>query len=392
MPDDRAPEKASAPAPVVVGVAGAGFAARLHVAGWRRVAGVPVEVRGVAAAHPARARAFAAEFDVPVAYHDFDALLADPAVTVVDLGVPNDRHAPFAIAALRAGKHVIVEKPLTGCFAPRREMSADSMRREALGAADAMLAAAEEAGRHLCYAENWLYAPAVVKAERLLGAAGGTILRMQGEESHSGTHSEPNKHWITAGGGALLGKGCHPLAAMLHLKARDGHRACSVVAQTASLTKVDAFERESRHFLRSGYEDVEDWGCMLVTFTDGTVAEVTAADTVLGGVRNQLTVFASNAVIEANLNPNTAVRAYVPDADVFEPEYLSEKLETKAGWSYPSPDEDWMHGYPQELQDFAEAIAFGRSPKSSGQLGRDVLEVVYAAYVSVEEGRRVELR
>jgi predicted dehydrogenase len=51
-----------------------------------------------------------------------------------------------------------------------------------------------------------------------------------------------------------------------------------------------------------------------------------------------------------------------------------------------------MEGYPQELQDFAEAIARGRPPKSGARLGRDVLEVIYAAYVSVEEGRRIELR
>ena len=381
-----------APTVVVVAIAGAGFVARLHIAGWRQIAGIPVEVRGVAAAHPERAQQFAAEFGLQVAYRDFDELLADPAVTVVDLGVPNNLHERFAIEALRAGKHVIVEKPLTGCFTPRAEMAAGTMQREALRSADAMLAAADDAGRHLCYAENWLYAPPFVKAERLLDAAGGTILRMQGEESHSGTHSEPNKHWITAGGGALLGKGCHPLAAVLHLKAREGQRAQSVVAQVASLTKVEAFARESPQFLRTGYEDVEDWGSMLVTFTDGSVAEVTAADTTLGGVRNRLTVFASNAVVEANLNPNTAVRAYAPDAAVFEPEYLSEKLETKAGWSYPSPDEDWMQGYPQELQDFAEAVAHGRPPKSGAQLGRDVLEVIYAAYVSVEERRRVELR
>jgi predicted dehydrogenase len=378
--------------PVVVGIAGAGFVARLHIDGWRRVTGVPVEVRGVAAAHPERARSFAAEFGLAVAYRDVEELLADPAVTVLDLCVPNDRHEPFAIAGLQAGKHVIVEKPLTGCFAPRAGQTAEAMQREALRSADAMLAASEAAQRQLCYAENWLYAPPFVKAERLLAAAGGTVLRMQGEESHSGTHSEPNKHWVTAGGGSLLGKGCHPLAAILHLKASEGHRARSVVAQTASLTKVAAFENEAEHFLRTGYEDVEDWGCMLVTFTDGTVAEVTAADAVLGGVRNRFTVFASNAVIEANLNPNTAVRAYAPSAEVFEPEYLSEKLETKAGWSYPAPDEDWMQGYPQELQDFAEAIADGRPSKSSARLGRDVLEVIYGAYVSVEEGRRVDLR
>ncbi|MDQ1481110.1 MAG: hypothetical protein QOI44_1971, partial [Actinomycetota bacterium] len=94
---------------VVVGIAGAGFVARLHIEGWRKVAGVGVVVRGVAAAHPERAQQFASEFDLQVAYANFDELLADPAVTVVDLGVPNNLHERFAIAALRAGKHVIVE-------------------------------------------------------------------------------------------------------------------------------------------------------------------------------------------------------------------------------------------------------------------------------------------
>jgi predicted dehydrogenase len=377
--------------PVVVGLVGAGFAGRVHAGAWRRVAAVPVELRGVAASRQERAGALAEEFGLSKAYENVESLLADPQVTVVDLAAPNHLHEQLAVAAFAAGKHVIVEKPPTGCFAPRRTVDAPAMLREALRSADAMLAAAEAAGRWLCYAENWLYAPPVVKAARLLAAGGGAILRLQGEESHSGTHAEPNKHWVTAGGGALLGKGCHPLGAMLHLKGREGQRARSVLAETASLTKVDAVGGQAGSFLGTGYEDVEDWGSMLVTFTDGTVGEVTAADTVLGGVRNRLTVFASNAVVEANLNPNTAVRAYAPDPSVFAGEYLSEKLETKAGWSYPSPDEDWMQGYPQELEHFAEAVAGGRAPTSDGQLGRDVLEVIYSAYLSAEEGRRVEL-
>src|SRR5262249_48048953 len=147
-------------------------------------------------------------------------------------------------------------------------------------------------------AENWVYAPPVVKARRLLDAAGGTVLRIRGEESHSGTHSEPNKRWATAGGGALLGKGSHPLGAALHLKREEGVRRDglpirprSVVAEVASLTKVASFAAEDEKFLRTGYHDVEDWGAMTVTFADGTVAEITAADTTLGGVRNTMTVF-----------------------------------------------------------------------------------------------------
>jgi predicted dehydrogenase len=72
-------------------------------------------------------------------------------------------------------------------------------------------------------------------------------------------------------------------------------------------------------------------------------------------------------------------------------EYLSEKLETHAGWSFPSPDEDWMQGYPQEAQDFAESIVHGRPPRSDVTLGRDVMVVIYAAYVAASEGRRVDL-
>ena len=281
--------------------------------------------------------------------------------------MPNNLHERFAVAALAAGKHVIVEKPLTGCFTPRHEMTAVAMQHEALRSADAMLAAAESAGRHLCYAENWIYAPPFVKAERLLEAAGGTILRMQGEESHSGTHSEPNKHWVTAGGGSLLGKGCHPLAAILHLKAREGHRAQSVIAQTASLTKVEAFAASRNTF------------CARATKMWRTGAACSSPSPTVRWQRSRPPTRRSAACGTGSpcsrrtrwwrrtSIPNTAVRAYAPDATVFEPEYLVEKIETKAGWSYPAPDEDWMQGYPQELQDFAEAIAHGRPPKSDAR-------------------------
>src|SRR5258708_1301138 len=66
------------PANVVAGMGGAGCVAGLHIPGWRQVTAVPVEVRGVAAAHADRAQQFATEFGVEVAYRDFDELLADP--------------------------------------------------------------------------------------------------------------------------------------------------------------------------------------------------------------------------------------------------------------------------------------------------------------------------
>ena len=373
-----------------IGIVGSGFVARLHAHAWRRVTGVDIELVTIASAHNERAAAFAREFDIAhVSAGAAEVIRADN-VDVVDLCVPNHLHASFAVEALTNNKHVVVEKPLTGCFVDRAAMSGQAMLEHAVAEADRVVLAADAAHGWCCYAENWVYAPPVTKAASLLAAAGGPVLRIQAEESHSGTHSEPNKHWLTAGGGALLGKGCHPLGAALMLKARDGARPASVIAQTNALTKVDAFARVPTP-IRTGYSDVEDFGLLVCTFDDGTIAEIVGADTTLGGVRNRLTAYATNAVVEANMNPNDAVRAYAPNADAFANEYLNEKLETHAGWSQPSPDEDWMQGYPQEMQDFAEAIAHDRPPRSDARLGRDVVAVTYGAYVAAEEGRRVDL-
>jgi predicted dehydrogenase len=166
-----------------------------------------------------------------------------------------------------------------------------------------------------------------------------------------------------------------------------------VTAEIGQLTETAAFRDSSPRYLRTVEgATVEDWGSMLVTFDDGTVAQISAADTVLGGIRNQLAVYGAKAVVLCNINPNDAVQAYAPEAGVFGDEYLVEKLETKAGWSSPQPDEDWMTGYPQEMQDFMEAVATGREPLSDGRLARDVTAVIYGAYLSAAEGRRVDLR
>jgi predicted dehydrogenase len=141
----------------------------------------------------------------------------------------------------------------------------------------------------------------------------------------------------------------------------------------------------------TGWEDVEDWSAAILTFEDGTKAVVTATDVSLGGVKNLLTAYCSNGVIQANINPNTSVQVYAPDASVWGEEYITEKIETKAGWQFPSPDEDWMRGYPQEMADFVDAVLEGREPLSGTRLARETIEVIYAAYVSAEEGRRVDL-
>ncbi|MBI1983683.1 MAG: Gfo/Idh/MocA family oxidoreductase, partial [Acidobacteria bacterium] len=371
-----------------------------HWEGYRRVFGVPVEVVGVTSKSSESREAFARERGIQ-AYDSFEAFC--DAVDVVDLCSPGVTHEPLAVEALRRGRHVVIEKPFTGYYGPGSEdfrgnsYPKDVMLREAMASCDRILAAARESGRKICYAENWVYAPAVQKEREILVKSGGQILWIIGDESHSGSHSPYYGIWKFSGGGSLVGKGCHPLTAALYLtraegEARDGKpiRPATVSARTHEITRLKDFRDAG--FLRTTYDDIEDYGQMHLTFGDGTVADIFSCELVLGGVHNWLEVFANNHRTRCNLNPVDALETYNPKEEFLKDVYVTEKIGTKQGWSHPAPDEDWQHGYPQEFQDFMEAIAHQRAPLCAGELGRDTIAVLYCAYLSAERrGAEVEI-
>ena len=374
------------PDPVTVlriGIVGARFAAELHAVNYRPLVGSKVELAAVCARTRSQAEAFAKRHAVARVFTDYRELCASPHVDVVDICSTTATHHEVAIAAARAGKHVIVEKPLTGAFCEATEPR-ETMLAAALRNCDAVLDAVTKAGVTLCYAEDFVYAPPVAKLRRLLDASDGAILELRAEESHSGSHAAYAARWRTSGCGSLLRMGSHPVGVVLHLKHYEGMRrrgrpvrARTVLADVAQLTRLpDLVGRRLSMSTRA--EDVEDWAVAVITFEDGTKATVHSNDITLGGVRNVVTAYLT-------------VAAYAPDGAVWGDEYITEKVETKAGWQFPSPDEDWMRGYPQELADFVDAIRERREPLSGARLARDVVEVIYAGYVSAATGRRVEL-
>jgi predicted dehydrogenase len=381
---------------VRVGIVGARFAADLHAVNYRPLVPARVELAAVCARTRTDAETFAKHHGIPRIFTDYRALVESPDIDVVDICSTTDTHHEIAVAAARAGKHVIVEKPLTGAFCdgsePREVMLAQALRN-----ADAALDAVATAGVTLCYAEDFVYAPAVAKLRRLLDASGGVVLELRAEESHSGSHAAYAGKWRSSGGGSLLRMGSHPVGVVLHLKHYEGMkrhgrpiRPRAVTADVAQLTKLPAVSNHKLH-MRTRAEDVEDWAVAVLTFEDGTKATVHSNDITLGGVRNVVTAYLTNGVVQANINPNNAVAAYAPDGAVWGDEYITEKVETKAGWQFPSPEEDWMRGYPQELADFVDAIQGRREPLAGALLAREVVEVIYAGYLSAATGRRVEL-
>ena len=390
---------------VRVGMLGSRFSAHLHLSNFKKLRGHKMEVVAVAARSEESAGRFAKAFDVPKIYTDYRKLVKDPDVDVVDICLPTDLHKEAIIAAAEAGKHVICEKPLTGYFGKEMDeeqigdrVSRETMLQEAMKSCREIRSAVERNRVKFCYAEDWVYAPPFVKLKRMVDVSGGVVMDIRAEESHSGSHAAYSRRWKSSGGGSLARLGSHPIGAALHLKHFEGEikegkpiRGASVIGAVGRHTQIPSYRKTQKKWMVSDWEDVEDWSSLIIEFEDSTHAVIMATDCMLGGTRNTMEVYLSNAVVRTNMSSNTAVEVYAPDSGVFGDEYLVEKVETKAGWNFPSPDEDWERGYPQELEDFIEAILEDREPVSGLDLAEEVVNVIYSGYLSAEKGERVSL-
>jgi len=379
---------------VRTGLVGAGFAAGFHYEALRRVRCLDVDVAGVYAIDTEMAETYGAQRGVKV-YESLESLIDD--VDVIHVLVPPVAHEEIAVAALQRDTFAIVEKPLTGYFGDGSEdfngrtFSKEKMLEEALATIDRMIAAEAKSKACICYAENWVYAPAIQKEREIIEKTAAQILWIHGEEAHSGSHASTYGFWKFSGGGSLIGKGCHPLAAALYLKRVEGRtrggapiKPKSVTSRCHALTNLEAFD--DKGYLRSDYTDIEDFSMIHVTFEDGTIATIFASEIIMGGIHNRLEVAANNHRTICNINPNTAMCTYNPVDAQFKDIYVVEKTGTKQGWSNPAPDEDHFTGYPHEMEAFYRTIAFGEPLEGDSGLAGDTISAIYSAYVSDERG------
>lgn len=167
---------------------GAGFIADIHAESYHRF--VPdAELVGVYSRSEQRARAFAHKHGIARCFTDLEETLAQADCDVADICLPNHLHARITIAAAKAGKHVIIEKPL--CLT--------------LEEADGMIAACKAHNRKLMYAEELCFAPKYERVRQLVReGAIGSIYYMRQCEKHSGPHSDWFYDLDQSGGGALM--------------------------------------------------------------------------------------------------------------------------------------------------------------------------------------------
>src|SRR5688572_4525731 len=179
-----------------VAILGAGFIADIHLESYHRF--VPdAEVVAVYTRNREKAEAFARKHHLARWFTDLEKAITESGCDVVDVCVPNFLHHRAVMAAAKAGKHIIVEKPLS----------------LTLEEADEMIAACNAAQVKLMYAEELCFAPKYERV-RLLANEGafGEIYMLKQAEKHSGPHSDWFYDIDQSGGGVIMDMGCHGLA------------------------------------------------------------------------------------------------------------------------------------------------------------------------------------
>ena len=271
------------------------------------------------------AEAFAARHGIERVTTDWRSVVTDPSIDAVIVSTPNALHAEQAVAALEAGRHVLVEKPMAVTVAE----------------CDAMIAAAERGGASLMVAHCWRFHDDVIELrDRVAAGDLGEIVKTRGYGVHANWGPEG---WFVdpelAGGGALLDMGVHAIdTARFLLGDPEPERVCAVVGT------------------RYGTYDVDDDAILLISWEQGT-----------------------NSVVEAGwwhphkegLEAETEVYGTGGFARIF---------------PRTEPSEEYEHCtqpmYTNQMREFLTAIEEGRPPRPSGEDGRVVVRIAQDAYAA----------
>jgi len=387
---------------ICIGMAGAGRATELHMNALMRFSEFPVRYKRIIARRPEQVNKMKERYGFEYASTDFDDLLNDEEIDVIDICTPPYVHEEMIEKALKAGKHVICEKPLTGYFGQPGDkepiglnVPKSVMYERILESLEHLKKMVEESDRIFMYAENFIYAPAIVKAAEIIKAKKSKILFAKGEESLKGSSSPVAGEWNKTGGGTFIRTGAHPLSAVLWLKQQEAKalgkeiKVRSVLADMGRVTP-NLTEYEHRH-IAARPNDVEDSGTVILTFSDDSKAVIMANDTLLGGSKNYIELYCNDAAINCTLTMADMMETYFLDEDGLGDVYISEMLPRKIGWNKPFLLDEVMRGYTDEMKDFMECALYNRHPKSDFSMAYETAKIIYAAYKSAEVGHVIEL-
>jgi len=345
---------------VRIGIVGSKFAADFHADSYSR--NEHAEVVAVAAID--NLEEYARKWNIPHTYEDYNEMLKRDDIDLVSVCVPNFLHHDVTLAAARAGKHVLCEKPLATSVKDAEEM----------------IAVCAEAGVKLFYAEDWVFSPALRRVERILcEGAVGKVLYVKGKEVHNGTHSPFAKKKETCGGGCLIHLGIHPVGWVLHLLGDGGRNKVVEVIGKCNEGLGDNYVHKDN--------GGEDWALGVIKFAGGEHAFIEGNYITVGGMDDKVEIYGTEGVIKVDLTFGSPISVYSRPGY----SYCIEKADNTLGWTRPAVDEFYNLGYVDELAYAVECVRQDQEPRygCSGRLGAACIGIISAMYESSREGRTV---
>jgi predicted dehydrogenase len=324
-----------------IGIAGTGYFGAFHARALRAVSGV--RLVAVCDRQPELAHRFAEEHGCAAAA-DFEALLADRTIDAVAIATPHHLHAPMAIAAAKAGKHILLEKPMARTAAE----------------CDTILAAVAPSGVTLMVGQLLHFALPSLVARRILDSGDlgrpvtgtSTLIKLWMEENRRDWHLDP-----ATGGGMLMTAGIHPLDLMVWLM---GERVGAVFAAAGALQHVQA---------------ADDTAFLLLRFADGRFAQISSVGYRDGGVVYGMDLVCERGTLRIDFERGVSIG--------------------RGGrWTEvpASAEPDWMlRAVEREWAAMAAAIRREAPVAVTGAYGRHIIGCIEAALQSSRERREVSV-
>ena len=326
---------------------GCGVAAGFHA---RAIAGFQdLALRGVYDTYQPGAQIFSQSQNT-ACYETLESLLADPLVDAVCICTPSGLHAAQAIAALEAGKHVLIEKPLA--------ISAEEGWK--------VVQAAKKQHRIVDVVAQLRCCPAVQQLRDAISQGRlGTITLVQLDmvyyRSEEYYNSSPWRGtWAMDGGGALMNQGVHGIDLLLYL--------LGPVKQVYSHAKTMARSIET-----------EDTAAATLEFENGAICTVAATTSVYPGSPRRLRVCGTKGTVVLTEDSITewSVEGDDPAAYLSASEYVS----------FNKPEAVPESAHAAVIRDFADSILAGRQPISGVQDGYNAVALIEAMYQSSKTGQ-----
>ncbi len=345
-----------------VGIVGVGGIARTHIPGWH--ASEDAELVAGSDIGEEVLRRFGEENGVDKLHSDPEALFSDPDIDIIDICTPSMYHAPLAIAALEAGRHVICEKPL----AP----TPDDISQ--------MIAARDRSGKILMTAQHFRFqgTSKAMKAELDTGTLGDIyharswMLRRAGAPTGGGFILKEN-----SGGGPCIDIGVHILDLTLWFMGNPNPVAVSGVARAELAHQEGVFSQWGRQPIPPQF-NVEDFAAAFVRFDNGATLVIEVSWLLhhnTQGEDMQMWLYGTDG------------GAHWPKCEIYQSNNQTrQQYNRELKLMY-----DGLEAHAQECVEFAAAVAKGEPSPVPAEQSMQVLKILDGIYRSQTQGAEVKL-